>query len=181
MFVQRGAFIVLLCQVCGESRDIVLSASPWNVLSGCRMNNLHKAIVVSRVWIDVTYMRVSKYIAKASQLAFLKLMRRRKGVGVCVTAALIRMAIVRCWVCGIGSRTYLLPIDAMLLLTKERSGLYPRFQRLLLNEQGSFGSCIKLKWCASDHSSTRSPFSSVLLYPQVVLWLLKSPMTTLVL
>ena len=124
-------------------------------------------------------MSVSKSVEKAFQSAFVKLNRRRKGIG--VTAALIRMAIVRCWVSGIGSSTALLLSDAMLLLTKERSGLYPRFQRLLLNEQGSFGSCIRLKWWASDHSSTRSPFSSVLLYPQVVLWLLKSPMTTLVL
>ena len=118
----------------------------------------------------MSHMRVSKSVEKAFQLAFLKLKRRRKGVGVDVTAALIRMAIGRCWVCGIGSNTALLLSDAMLLLTKERSGLYPRFQRLLLNEQGSFGSCIKLNWCASDHSSTRSPFSSVLLYPQVVLF-----------
>ena len=113
----------------------------------------------------MSHMRVSKSVEKAFQLAFLKLKRRRKGVVVGVTAALIRMAIGRCWVCGIGSSTALLLSDAMLLLTKERSGLYPRFQRLLSNEQGSFGSCIKLKWWASDHSSTRSPFSSVLLYP----------------
>ena len=117
----------------------------------------------------MSHMRVSNSDEKAFQLAFLKLKRRRKGVGVGVTAALIRMAIGRCWACGIGSSTALLLSDAMLLLTKERSGLYPRFQRPLLNEQGSFGSCIKLRWCASDHSSTRSPFSSVLLYPQVVL------------
>ena len=55
LFVQLDVFIVLLCQVSGKSRDIVLSASPWNVLSGCRMNNLHKAIIVFRGWIDVTY------------------------------------------------------------------------------------------------------------------------------
>ena len=40
-------------------------------------------------------MRVSKSVEKALQLAFLKL---KKGVGVGVTAALIRMAIGRCWV-----------------------------------------------------------------------------------
>ena len=28
LFVQLDVFIVLLCQVCGESRDIVISASP---------------------------------------------------------------------------------------------------------------------------------------------------------
>ena len=85
-------------------------------------------------------MRVSKSVEKALKLAFLKLKRRRKGVGVGVIAALIRMAIGRCWVCGIGPSTALLLSDPMLLLTKEMSGLYPRFQRLLLNEQGSFGS-----------------------------------------
>ena len=54
LFVQLGVFIVLLCHVCSESRDKILSASPWNVLSGCRMNNLHKAITVFRGWINVT-------------------------------------------------------------------------------------------------------------------------------
>ena len=38
-------------------------------------------------------MSVSKSVEKAFQLAFLKLKRRRKGVGVGVTAELIRMAI----------------------------------------------------------------------------------------
>ena len=71
----------------------------------------------------MSHMRVSNSVEKAFQLAFLKLKRRRKGVGVGVTAALIRMAIGRCWVCGIGSSTALLLSDAMLLLTKERSGL----------------------------------------------------------
>ena len=50
----------------------------------------------------MSHMRVSKSVEKAFQFAFLKLKRRRKGVGVGVTAALIRMAIGRCWVCGIG-------------------------------------------------------------------------------
>ena len=90
----------------------------------------------------MSHMHVSKSVEKAFQFALLKFKRRRKGAGVGVTAALIIMAIGRCWVCGIGSSTALLLSDAMLLLTKEMSGLYPRFQRLLL---GSFGSCIKLK------------------------------------
>ncbi len=55
LFVELGVFILLLCQVCSESRDIILSASPLNVLSGCRMNNLHQAIIVFRGWINVTY------------------------------------------------------------------------------------------------------------------------------
>ena len=113
LFVQLGVFIVLLCQVCSESRDIILSASLWNALFGCRMNNIHKAIIVFRGWINVTYMRVSKSVEKAFQLAFLKLKRRRKGIGVCVTAALIKMAIGQCWVCGIGSSTALLLSDVM--------------------------------------------------------------------
>ena len=73
----------------------------------------------------MSHMSVSKSVEKAFQLAFVKLKRRRKGVGVGVgvTAALIRMAIGRCWVCGIGSSTALLLSDAMLLLTKEMSGL----------------------------------------------------------
>ena len=91
------------------------------MLSGCRMNNLHKAIVVFR---DGSI----SHVEKACQLAFLKLKLHRKGVVVGVTAALFRMAIGRCWVCGIGSSTALLLSDAMLLLAKEISGLYPRFQ-----------------------------------------------------
>ena len=87
----------------------------------------------------MSHMRVSKYVEKAFQLAFLKLRRSRKGVGVGVTAALTRMAIGWCWVCGIGSSTALLLSDVMLLLTKERSGLCPRVNWLLLNEQGSSG------------------------------------------
>ena len=77
----------------------------------------------------MSHMRVSKSVENAFQLAFLKLKRRRKGVGVGVTAALIRTAICRCWVCGIGSSTVWLLSDPMLLMTMERSGLYPRFQR----------------------------------------------------
>ena len=46
----------------------------------------------------MSHMRVSKSVEKAFQLAFLKLKRRRKGVGIGVTAALIRMAIGQCWV-----------------------------------------------------------------------------------
>ena len=93
----------------------------------------------------------------------IELKRRRKGV--CVTVSLIRMAIGRCLVRCIGSSTALLFSDAMLVLTKERSGWYLRFQRLLLNEQEFFGSCTRLKWWASDHPSTRSPLSSVIIYP----------------
>ena len=46
----------------------------------------------------MSHMRLSKSVEKAFQLVFLKLKRRRKGDGVGVTAALIRMAIGRCWV-----------------------------------------------------------------------------------
>ena len=102
----------------------------------------------------MSHMRVSKSVEKAFQLAFLKLKRRRKGVGIGVTAALIRMTIGRCWVCGIGSSTALLLSDAMMLLKKERSGLYSPFHWLLLNEQGSFGSCIN---CSNDGFRTIPP------------------------
>ena len=77
----------------------------------------------------MSHTSVSMSVEKAFHPAFLKLKRRRKCVGVGFTAALIRMAIDRCWVCGIGSSTALLLSDAMLLLAKERSGLYPLFQR----------------------------------------------------
>ena len=48
LFVQLNVFVVLPSQVCCESLNIVISASPWNVLSVCRMNILHKANVVFR-------------------------------------------------------------------------------------------------------------------------------------
>ena len=66
----------------------------------------------------MSHMRVSQSVEKTFQLAFLKVKRRRKGVGVGVTAALIIMAIGRCSVCGIGFITALLLGDPMLLLTK---------------------------------------------------------------
>ena len=72
----------------------------------------------------MSHMRVSNSVEKAFQLAFLKLKRRRKGVGVGVTAALIRMAIGRCWVCGIGSSTALLLSDEFQLIQYDVSAKY---------------------------------------------------------
>ena len=46
---------------------VVISVSPWDVLSSCCMNNLHKTIIVFRGWINVTY----ECVEKAFQSAFL--------------------------------------------------------------------------------------------------------------
>ena len=78
--------------------------------------------------------------------------------------------------CGIGSRTDFSHIfdDANM-----RSGLYPFFHIALLNDFGSFALCMSDRLFDSAHSSTASPSLSVEVYPQSVLWLLKSPITLL--
>ena len=58
-----------------------------------------------------------------------------------------------------------------------RSGLYPFFRIALLNDFGSFAMCMSHRLFDSAHSSIASPSLSVEVYPQSVLWLLKSPIT----
>ena len=58
-----------------------------------------------------------------------------------------------------------------------RSGLYPFFYIALLNDFGSFSLCTRDMLFDSAQSSTASPSLSVEVYPQSVLWLLKSPIT----
>ena len=61
--------------------------------------------------------------------------------------------------------------------TKMTSGLYHFFHFALLNECESFVFWIRIKLHDSTHFSTAFPSSSVVVYPHVVLWLLKSPIT----
>ena len=58
-----------------------------------------------------------------------------------------------------------------------RSGLYAFLHIALLNDFGSFALCISDRLCDSAHKSTASPPLSVDLYPQSVLWMLKSRIT----
>ena len=71
----------------------------------------------------------------------------------------------------------LLNISEMFEDTKMRSGLYPFFHIALLNYFGSFALWMSDTLFESAHCSTASPSLSVVVYPQRVLWLLKSPIT----
>ena len=59
--------------------------------------------------------------------------------------------------------------------TKMRSGLYSFFHTALLNHFGSFGLCITDRLFESANFSTDSSTLFVVVYPQSILWLLKSP------
>ena len=82
-----------------------------------------------------------------------------------------------CCVWGIGSRTYFSHIFEMFDYANMRSGLYPFFHIALLNHFGSFALCMSDRLLDSAHSYIASPSLSVEVYPQSVLWLLKSPIT----
>ena len=76
---------------------------------------------------------------------------------------------------GIGSRTDFSHIFEMFDDANMRSGLYHFFHIALLKDFGSFALCMSDRLLDSAHSSTASPSLSVEVYPQSVLWLLKSP------
>ena len=78
---------------------------------------------------------------------------------------------------GIESRTDLSDIFEMFEDTKMRSGLYPFFHIALLNDFGSFAMWMSDNLFESAQCSTASPSLSVAVYPQRVLWLMKSPIT----
>ena len=73
--------------------------------------------------------------------------------------------------------TYFSHMSAMLDDAKMRCVLYPFFRRALLNDFGSFALWISAKLHQSAHCSTAFPSSSVVVYPHMVVWLLKSPIT----
>ena len=78
---------------------------------------------------------------------------------------------------GIGSRTDFSHISEMFEDTKMRSGLYPFFHIALFNDFGSFALCMGDNLFESAHCLTASQSLSVVVYPQRVPWLLKSPIT----
>ena len=61
--------------------------------------------------------------------------------------------------------------------TKMKSGLYPFFHIALLNDFGSYALCMSERMFEIAHCSTDSPSLFVVVYPQRVLWPLKSPIT----
>ena len=122
-------------------------------------------------------MASSNSVDKSCHLAFLRLKRLLNGVGCGTISGWTDTQIGRCCVRGIGSRTDFSHMSEMLKDTKMRSGLYPFFHIALLNEFGSFASWMSDNLFESAHCSTASPSLSVVVYPQRVLWLLKSPIT----
>ena len=118
-----------------------------------------------------------KYIEKSSHLAFLMLKRLLNGVDCGTITGWTVTQIGRCCVRGIGSRTDFSHISEMFEDTKMRSGLYPFFHIALLNYFGSFALWMSDNLFESAHCSTASPSLFVVVYPQSVLWLLKSPIT----
>ena len=122
-------------------------------------------------------MASSKSVEKSSHLAFLRLKRLLNGVGCGTITGWTVTQIGRCCVRGIGSRTDFSHISEMFEDTKMRSGLYPFFHIALLNDFGSFALWMSDNLLESVHCSTASPSLSVVVYPQRVLWLLKSPIT----
>ena len=117
---------------------------------------------------------LSRSAENPSQSAFFSLKRLLNVVG-CSTITgftLTQIGRGRCCVWGIGSRIDFSHIFEMFDDANMRSGLYPFFHIALLNDFGSFSLCM------SD-SSTASPSLSIEVYPQSVLWLLRSPITIL--
>ena len=77
----------------------------------------------------------------------------------------------------IGSRTDFSHIFEMFVDANMTSGLYPFFYIALLNDFGSFALCMSDRLFDSAHSYIAPPSLSVDVYPQSVLWLLKSSIT----
>ena len=122
-------------------------------------------------------MASSKSVEKSSHLAFLRLKCLLNGVGCGTITGWTVTQIGRCCVRGIGSITDFSHISEMFEDTKMRYGLYPFFHIALLNDFASFALWMSGNLFESAHCSTASPSLSVVVYPQRVLWLLKSPIT----
>ena len=117
-------------------------------------------------------MSSSKSVEKSSHLAFLGLKRLLNGAGCGTITGWTVTQIGRCCVRGgggIGSRTDFSHISEMFEDTKTRFAL--------LNDFDSFALWMSDNLSESAHCSTASPTPSVVVYPQKVLWLVKSPST----
>ena len=92
-----------------------------------------------------------------------------------ITGFTLTWGYVVCW--GIWPRTDFSHIFEMFGNANMRSGLYQFPHIALLNDFVSFALCMSDRFFDSAHSSTASPWLSVEVYPQSVLWLLKSLIT----
>ena len=111
------------------------------------------------------------------QSAFFRLKRLLNVVGGATITGFTLTHIGQRCVWGIGSRTDFSHIFEMLDDANTRPGLYHIFHIALLNDVGSFALCMSDRLFDSAHRSTASPSLSVEVYPQSVLWRLKSPIT----
>ena len=128
--------------------------------------------------IELTHsMAASNSVENPSQLAFFWLKRLLDVVGCGTIIGFTVTQIGRFCVRGIGSRTDFSHISEMFEDTNMRSGLYPFFYIALLNDFGSLALCMSDRLFESVHCSTETPSLFVLVYPQSILWLLKSPIT----
>ena len=118
---------------------------------------------------------LSRSAENSSQSAFFRLKRLLNVVGCATIIGFTLTQIGRCCVWWIGSRTDISHIFEMFDDAYKRSWLYPFIHITMLNDFGSFALCMSDKLFDSAHNSTASPSLSVEVYPQSVLWLLKSP------
>ena len=78
---------------------------------------------------------------------------------------------------GMGPRTDFSHISEMFDDAKIRSGWYLFFHTSLLHDSVGIALCMSDRMFESAHPSTDYPSLFVVVYPQSVLWLLKSPIT----
>ena len=116
---------------------------------------------------------LSRSTENPSQSTFFRLKRLLNVVSCATITGFTLTQIGCCYV--VGSRTDFSHIFEMFDDAIMRLGLYPFFHIALLNDFGSFLLCMSDRLLDSAHSSTAS--LSVEVYPQSVLWLLKSPIT----
>ena len=122
-------------------------------------------------------MAATNSVENLSQLAFFRLKCFLDVVGCGKITRFIATQIGRCCVRGMGSRTDFSHISELFDDTKMRSGLYPFFHIALLNGFDSLVLRMSDRRFESAHCSNDSPSLFVVVYPQSVLWLLKSHIT----
>ena len=120
---------------------------------------------------------LSRSTENPSQSAFFRLKCLLNVVGCAKITGCILTQIGGVVYGGIGLRTDFLHIFEMFDDANMTSGMYPFLHIALLNDFGTFALCMSDSLFESAHISTASLSLSFEVYPQSVLWLLKSPIT----